>query len=152
MQVIADHARAAVALVCDGVLPSNTGRGYVLRRILRRGVRYGHILGLREPFMHLLAPDVAHILGACAAFNRDNFIIATAFLFILQAGDAYPEIVSRATVSAAVIAAEEEAFQRTLAQVRCNPSLCILRQTLHLLCSAAYIYNPTPVMLSCVYI
>jgi hypothetical protein len=63
MQVIADHARAAVALVCDGVLPSNTGRGYVLRRILRRGVRYGHMLGLREPFMHLLAPDVAHILG-----------------------------------------------------------------------------------------
>jgi alanyl-tRNA synthetase len=57
-RVIADHVRAATMLVADGALPSNEGRGYVLRRILRRAMRYGRRLGLEKPFLHRLAPDV----------------------------------------------------------------------------------------------
>ncbi len=57
-RVIADHARALTMLVADGALPSNEGRGYVLRRILRRAMRYGRRLGLDQPFLHALAPTV----------------------------------------------------------------------------------------------
>ncbi|MFS8639773.1 MAG: alanine--tRNA ligase, partial [Symbiobacteriaceae bacterium] len=92
-RVIADHARACTFLVADGVLPSNEGRGHVLRRILRRAVRFGRILGLREPFLHRLVDTVAEVMGG-----------------------AYPEVRQRAEYVRQVIRAEEERFFRTLDQ------------------------------------
>src|SRR5437762_3808465 len=90
-QVIADHARAVVFLIADGVLPSNEGRGYVLRRIVRRAVRHGRILGRREPFMAELGRVVIEIMG-----------------------EAYPHIVERADTVLAAIEREEAQFARTL--------------------------------------
>jgi alanyl-tRNA synthetase len=90
-QVIADHARAVVFLIADGVLPSNEGRGYVLRRILRRAVRHGRILGRREPFMAGLGTVVIDIM--C---------------------DAYPHLVERREAILAAIEREEAQFARTL--------------------------------------
>jgi len=90
-QVIADHARAVVFLIADGVLPSNEGRGYVLRRIVRRAVRHGRILGRREPFMADLGTVVIDIMGA-----------------------AYPHLVERRDAILAAIEREEAQFARTL--------------------------------------
>src|SRR5882672_11056030 len=90
-QVIADHSRAVVFLIADGVLPSNEGRGYVLRRILRRAVRHGRLLGRREPFLGDVAETVISIMA-----------------------DAYPHLVARRDDVLAAIAREESQFARTL--------------------------------------
>jgi alanyl-tRNA synthetase len=90
-QVIADHSRAVVFLIADGVLPSNEGRGYVLRRILRRAVRHGRLLGRREPFLGDVAQTVIAIMA-----------------------DAYPHLVERRDDVLAAIAREESQFARTL--------------------------------------
>ncbi len=90
-RVIADHSRCLTFSIADGIAPSNEGRGYVLRRILRRAVRYGRALGFREPFFYKLASVVA-----------DSF------------GDAFPELRKNAARVEKTLKAEEESFNRTL--------------------------------------
>jgi alanyl-tRNA synthetase len=91
LRIIADHARAATFLIGDGVLPANEGRGYVLRKILRRGIRHGRLLGQERPFMHEMVLAV-----------RDEMQVA------------YPELKETAERVAKVVLAEEEQFARTL--------------------------------------
>jgi len=90
-RVIADHIRALSMAIADGATPSNEGRGYVIRRILRRASRFGRELGLHEPFLHTLVPVVVEVLG-----------------------EAFPEVAGRAGHVATVIEAEETSFGRTL--------------------------------------
>ncbi|MBN1846771.1 MAG: alanine--tRNA ligase [Sedimentisphaerales bacterium] len=90
-RVIADHVRMVTFAVTDGALPGNEGRGYVLRRILRRATRYGLLLDKHEPFIHQLVPTLVE-----------------------QMGEAFPELKSRGEHVAHVIQAEEESFLRTL--------------------------------------
>ncbi|MEN6336520.1 MAG: alanine--tRNA ligase [Phycisphaerales bacterium] len=90
-RVIADHSRTLVFAITDGATPSNEGRGYVIRRILRRAARYGRELDLREPFLYKLVPVVVECLG-----------------------EAFPEIRERAEYVATVIQSEEAGFGRTL--------------------------------------
>ena len=90
-RVIADHLRTSAFLVADGVLPSNEGRGYVLRRIMRRAMRHGHMLGAREPLMHKLVPAL-----------------------VAEMGKAYPELGRAQVAIEAAIEQEEARFQRTL--------------------------------------
>jgi len=90
-RVIADHIRSLTFAITDGCTPSNEGRGYVIRRILRRAARYGRELGMHEPFIYRLVPVVVEILG-----------------------DAFGEIKERAEFVATVIKAEEASFGRTL--------------------------------------
>ena len=92
LKVIADHIRAIVALIADGVLPSNEGRGYVLRRILRRAVRHGRLLGIQGPFLVPLVDIVVDILGG-----------------------AITNIVEKQDFVKRVVANEEERFNQTLA-------------------------------------
>src|SRR6202167_3180275 len=91
LRIIADHARAATFLINDGVLPSNEGRGYVLRKILRRGIRHGRLLGQEKPFLNQMVFAV-----------RD------------QMQDAYPELKESADRVAKVVEAEEKQFARVL--------------------------------------
>jgi alanyl-tRNA synthetase len=91
LRIIADHARAATFLIGDGVLPANEGRGYVLRKILRRGIRHGRLLGQNEPFMHQMVYAV-----------RDE-----------MAG-AYPELKASADRVSKVVLAEERQFARVM--------------------------------------
>ena len=90
-RVIAEHARAVAFILADGVHFSNTGRGYVVRRLLRRAVRFGYLLGLREPFMYQLAEVVAEVMGGV-----------------------YPELKENLTSVQRQIKIEEEQFLRTL--------------------------------------
>jgi len=90
-RVIADHVRTLTFAITDGASPSNEGRGYVLRRILRRAARYGLLLDLHQPFIHQLVPTLVDVMG-----------------------QAYPELPQRAEHAANVIKAEEESFCRTL--------------------------------------
>ncbi|MFM7274613.1 MAG: alanine--tRNA ligase, partial [Gammaproteobacteria bacterium] len=91
LRVIADHIRSCAFLVSDGVLPSNEGRGYVLRRILRRACRHGHKLGAREAFFHRLVGPLGEAMG-----------------------QAYPELVEKRAQIERVLLLEEEQFARTL--------------------------------------
>ena len=93
LRVIADHVRAVTFLVADGVLPSNEGRGYVLRRIMRRAARHGKLLGLGEPFLYTICPKVGDVLGG-----------------------AFPEVTDNMKTIQKVVHLEEERFGRTLDQ------------------------------------
>jgi alanyl-tRNA synthetase len=91
LRIIADHARAATFLINDGVLPSNEGRGYVLRKILRRGIRHGRLLGQDQPFLNQMVYAVRDLMKG-----------------------AYPELVDSAARVAKVVEAEEKQFDRVL--------------------------------------
>jgi len=91
MRVIADHARCSAFLIADGVIPDNTGRNYVLRRIFRRAVRHGKLLGIEEPFMHEVCNKVVNEMG-------------------MQ----FPELVERQTMIRQVALEEEKRFRKTL--------------------------------------
>jgi len=90
-RVIADHLRASSFLVADGVLPANEGRGYVLRRIMRRAMRHAHILGARDPLMHRLVPSL-----------------------VAEMGGAFPELVRAQPAIEATLLQEETRFRQTL--------------------------------------
>jgi alanyl-tRNA synthetase len=91
LRVIADHIRACSFLISDGVIPDNAGRGYVLRRIVRRAIRHGYKLGRKAPFFHKLVP-----------------------VLVQQMGAAYPNLQARADAVMATLKAEEERFYETL--------------------------------------
>ncbi len=92
LRVIADHIRACTFLIVDGVLPSNEGRGYVLRRIIRRAIRHGYKLGINEPFFYKLVT-----------------------VLVQEMGSAYPELVRAHVHAERVLLQEEERFAETLA-------------------------------------
>jgi len=105
MRVIADHSRASTFLINDGVLPSNEGRGYVLRRIMRRAMRHGRMLGIGEPFLYLISASVIEVMK-----------------------EAYPELRETEDFISKVIRNEEERFQETL-----DSGLKILREEMETL-------------------
>lgn len=91
LKVIADHIRACSFLITDGVIPGSEGRGYVLRRIIRRAIRHGYRLGQKQPFFYQLVEDLSQVMG-----------------------QAYPELVAAKARVAAVLQQEEERFAETL--------------------------------------
>ncbi|KAF0098734.1 MAG: alanyl-tRNA synthetase [bacterium] len=91
LNVIADHIRACAFLIVDGIIPGNEGRGYVLRRVIRRAIRHGYKLGCKTPFFHRLVADLAAVMG-----------------------EAYPELVANQDRVTAVLRQEEERFAETL--------------------------------------
>ncbi|GBE42476.1 alanine--tRNA ligase [bacterium BMS3Bbin10] len=92
-RVIADHLRASSFLIADGVLPSNEGRGYVLRRIMRRGMRHAQMLGAKEPLMHKLVPTL-----------------------LREMGQAFPELIRAKALITETLKLEETRFRKTLAR------------------------------------
>lgn len=93
LKVIADHIRACVFLIHDGIVPGNEGRGYVLRRIIRRAVRHGHLLGIPSPFFHQLVEPLLRVMG-----------------------DAYPSLKEQKAHIQRILKQEEEQFMKTLDQ------------------------------------
>lgn len=93
IRIITDHLRSMVFMISDGINPSNEGRGYVLRRIIRRAARHGRVLGLKEPFLHELAGRVIEV-----------------------SGEAYPELRTQADHIKKIIQVEEEKFSQTIDQ------------------------------------
>ena len=91
LRIITDHIRSTTMMVCDGVMPSNEGRGYVLRRLLRRAARHGRLLGIEGTFLHDVCDTV-----------------------IKESGGAYPELIEKAEYIKKVIKNEEEGFNRTI--------------------------------------
>jgi alanyl-tRNA synthetase len=102
LRVIADHIRSCAFLICDGVMPSNEGRGYVLRRIIRRAVRHGSKLGANSVFFYKLVDQLC-----------------------LEMGEAYPELIEQRPVIEKVLRVEEEQFSKTL-----DRGMAILNETL----------------------
>ena len=105
LRVIADHIRSCAFLIADGVLPSNDGRGYVLRRLIRRAIRHGHKLGVTEPFYHKIMPTL-----------------------VQEMGQAYPDLVLQKAQIEKILLQEEIQFNKTLDQ-----GMGILEQDLSLL-------------------
>jgi len=103
LKVIADHIRACAFLIVDGVLPSNEGRGYVLRRIIRRAIRHGYKLNCKDIFFHTLVADLAAVMG-----------------------EAYPELLREQIRVAAALKGEEERFAETL-----ENGMAVLEAALH---------------------
>ena len=91
LKVLADHIRACAFLIADGVIPGNEGRGYVLRRIIRRAIRHGYKLGARKAFFHKLVPDL-----------------------VIEMGEAYPELVKEQTRIQDILKQEEDRFFETI--------------------------------------
>jgi alanyl-tRNA synthetase len=105
LRVVADHIRSCAFLICDGVMPSNEGRGYVLRRIIRRAVRHGYQLGCKDIFFYRLVSQL-----------------------VAEMGEAYPELASQQAVIEKVLKVEEEQFANTLSR-----GMSILNQALETL-------------------
>jgi len=93
LRVITDHIRGTTFMICDGVLPSNEGRGYVLRRLIRRAARHGKIIGIKDTFLHKVVETV-----------------------IAENGGAYPELIQKADYIKKVVRIEEENFDKTIDQ------------------------------------
>jgi alanyl-tRNA synthetase len=91
LRVIADHARTTAFLIAEGIVPDRTGREYVLRRVMRRAIRHGHRLGIKEPFLHEVALEVVALMGAD-----------------------YTELVERKELIRSITLAEEERFRQTI--------------------------------------
>ena len=91
LRVITDHIRSTVMMICDGVIPSNEGRGYVLRRLLRRAARHGKLLGINEPFLYKVCDTIIH-----------------------ESGGAYPALIEKQEYIRKVIQVEEERFDATV--------------------------------------
>jgi alanyl-tRNA synthetase len=115
LRVIADHVRAVSFLIADGVLPSNEGRGYVLRRIMRRAIRHGFMLGQRQPFFHRLVATLEQEMGS-----------------------AYPELAAQRAHIEKVVLQEEERFAETLAQ-----GMGLLDEAIHALAGRTQIPGET---------
>ncbi len=102
LRIIADHSRASTFLIADGVLPANEGRGYVLRRIMRRAMRFGYLLGFHDPFLYRVADKVIEMMG-----------------------EVYPELISHRETIEKLIYSEEDRFSATL-----NNGMKLLNETL----------------------